>query len=53
MGFDWENILGASGDDLNDAYDRAVSAAMYSDDPGDDPLPFPIGEEHDCTDGLR
>ncbi|MEV7618460.1 hypothetical protein [Streptomyces sp. NPDC089799] len=53
MGIDWENILGASGNGLDDAYDSAVSAVIYSDDPGDDRRPFPIGEELDCTDGLR
>ncbi|MEV6972631.1 hypothetical protein [Kitasatospora sp. NPDC093806] len=53
MGIDWENILDASGNGLDDAYDGAVSAVMYSDDPMEDRRPFPIGEEHDDTDGLR
>ncbi|MGW2303849.1 hypothetical protein [Streptomyces sp. NPDC001809] len=53
MGTDWENILGASGSGLDDAYDSAVSAVIYSDDPGEDRRPLPVGEEHDDTDGLR
>ncbi|MFI8324202.1 hypothetical protein [Streptomyces sp. NPDC085529] len=53
MGIDWENILGASGDGLADAYDSAVSAAVYSDDPVEDHWPLPVGEEYDNTDGLR
>ncbi|MFG2837883.1 hypothetical protein ACGFYE_23090 [Streptomyces zaomyceticus] len=53
MGIDWENILDASGNGLDDAYGSAVSAAMYSDDPGDERRPLPIGEEYDDTDGLR
>ncbi|MGW4051121.1 hypothetical protein ACWENA_09850 [Streptomyces sp. NPDC004779] len=53
MGFDWENILGASGNGLDDAYDSAVSAVMYGDDPGYDLQPLPAGEELDDTDGLR
>ncbi|MEV6246779.1 hypothetical protein AB0M38_11325 [Streptomyces sp. NPDC051742] len=52
MGIDWENILGASGNGLDDAYDSAVSAVIYSDDSVED-RPLPIGEEHDDTDGLR
>ena len=27
MGFDWEEILDADGDELNDAYDTAVADA--------------------------
>ncbi|MFF0277143.1 hypothetical protein [Streptomyces sp. NPDC004330] len=53
MGIDWENILDASGNGLDDAYDNAVSAVMYSDDPGYDLQPLPVGEELDDTDGLR
>ncbi|MFC4508485.1 MULTISPECIES: hypothetical protein [Streptomyces] len=53
MGIDWENMLGTSGNGLNGAYDSAVSAAVYSEDPGDDRRPLPVGEEHDDTDGLR
>ncbi|MCJ0875207.1 hypothetical protein [Streptomyces sp. AP-93] len=53
MATDWESILGASGIGLNDAYDSAVSAVIYSEDPGDDRRPFPVGEEHDDSDGLR
>ncbi|GAA3394921.1 hypothetical protein [Streptomyces roseoviridis] len=53
MGFDWENILDASGNGLDDAYDRAVSAAVFNDDPVEDHRPLPIGEEYDNTDGLR
>ncbi|MFF8769405.1 hypothetical protein [Kitasatospora sp. NPDC015120] len=54
MGIDWENILGASGDGLDDAYNRAVSAAIQSDEPvEEDHWPLPVGEEHDDTDGLH
>jgi hypothetical protein len=53
MGIDWENMLDASGDDLNDAYDSAVCAAIYSEDPGGNLQPLPVGEEHDGVDGLR
>ncbi|MFD0351022.1 hypothetical protein ACFQ0M_43285 [Kitasatospora aburaviensis] len=53
MGIDWENILDASGNGLDDAYDSAVSAVIYSDDPVEDRRPLPVGEEHDDTDGLR
>ncbi|MGW3322295.1 hypothetical protein [Streptomyces virginiae] len=53
MGIDWENMLGASGDGLDDAYDSAVSAVIYSDDPVEDRRPLPVGEEYDDTDGLR
>ncbi|WP_329142692.1 hypothetical protein OIU91_03815 [Streptomyces sp. NBC_01456] len=43
MGTDWESILGASGADLADAYDRVASEAVYDDGGlgGDEPaLPF-------------
>ncbi|MGW3197230.1 hypothetical protein ACWDBD_22090 [Streptomyces sp. NPDC001118] len=43
MGTDWESILGASGADLADAYDRVASEAVYDDGDlgGDEPaLPF-------------
>ncbi|MFJ6484192.1 MULTISPECIES: hypothetical protein [unclassified Streptomyces] len=53
MGIDWENILGASGNGLDEAYDSAVSSVVYSEDPGDDDRTLPIGEEFDDTDGLR
>lgn len=53
MGIDWENVLGTSGNGLNDAYDSAVSAVIYNESPGDDRRPLPVGEEHDDTDGLR
>ncbi|WP_412075397.1 hypothetical protein ACLF6K_05615 [Streptomyces xanthophaeus] len=53
MGFDWENMLGTSGTGLGDAYDSAVSAVIYSEDPGVDRRPLPVGEEHDDSDGLR
>ncbi|MER5776458.1 hypothetical protein ABT144_19590 [Streptomyces sp. NPDC002039] len=53
MGFDWENILGTSGNGLDDAYDSAVSAVIYGEDQGDDRRPLPVGEEYDDTDGLR
>ncbi|MFD7668112.1 hypothetical protein [Streptomyces sp. NPDC059788] len=52
MGTDWENILGSSGNGLNDAYDNAVSAVIYSEDSGDDRRSLSVGEEHDDTDGL-
>ncbi|MER6520114.1 hypothetical protein ABT246_25070 [Streptomyces sp. NPDC001553] len=53
MGIDWENMLGTSGDGLNDAYDSAVSAVIYGEDSGDSRRPLPVGEEYDDTDGLR
>lgn len=42
MGTDWESILGVSGADLADAYDRVASKAVYDEsDLGDEPaLPF-------------
>ncbi|WP_405824662.1 hypothetical protein OG705_30320 [Streptomyces sp. NBC_00838] len=52
MGIDWENILGTSGNGLNGAYDSAVSAVIYGEDPGDDSPSLPVGEEHNDTDGL-
>ncbi|MBL1115319.1 hypothetical protein JK364_23395 [Streptomyces sp. 110] len=51
MGIDWENMLGTSGNGLNDAYDSAVSAVIYSEDPGDGHRPLPVDEAHDDTDG--
>ena len=47
MGFDWEEILDANGDELPSAYDETASDALYQDhpraapggvpaDPGDD-----------------
>ncbi|MFK0179710.1 hypothetical protein ACIQVR_27490 [Streptomyces xanthochromogenes] len=53
MGFDWENMLGTSGNGLSDTYDSAVSAVIYSEDPEVDRRPLPVGEEHDNSDGLR
>jgi hypothetical protein len=54
MGFDWESILGTSGTGLDDAYDAAVSAVMYPDRSETEVLrSFPIGEDHDETDGLN
>ncbi|MDX3022913.1 hypothetical protein [Streptomyces acidiscabies] len=53
MGIDWENMLGTSGNGLNDAYDSAVSVVIYSEDPGRDRRPLLVGEERDDTDGLR
>ncbi|MFB7501512.1 hypothetical protein ACFC09_43810 [Streptomyces sp. NPDC056161] len=53
MGIDWENMLGTSGNGLNGAYDSTVSEVIYSEGPWDDRRPFPVGEEHDDTDGLR
>ncbi|MFE0136710.1 hypothetical protein ACFWY6_34875 [Streptomyces sp. NPDC059037] len=52
MGFDWENMLGTSGNGLSVAYDGTVSAVIYSEDPGGDRRPLPVGEEHDDSDGL-
>ncbi|MER6503329.1 hypothetical protein ABT218_29245 [Streptomyces sp. NPDC001455] len=45
MGYDWENILGASGAGLEKAYDAAVSAVIYDQDPGDDETALPFNEE--------
>ncbi|WP_174250377.1 MULTISPECIES: hypothetical protein [Streptomyces] len=53
MGFDWENILGTSGNGLDEAYDRAVSSVVYGETSEDDHPPLPVGEEFDNTDGLR
>lgn len=53
MGIDWENMLGTSGSGLNGAYDSAVSAVIYSEDPGDDRRTLSVGEEHDDADGPR
>ncbi|MEU9029006.1 hypothetical protein AB0D46_16080 [Streptomyces sp. NPDC048383] len=53
MGIDWENILGTSGNGLNEAYDTAVSAVIYGEPPEDDHQPLLVGEETDDTDGLR
>lgn len=54
MGIDWEGILGTSGAGLGDAYDAAVSTVMYPDQPEAEVVrSFPVGEEHDETDGLH
>ncbi|SFW88335.1 hypothetical protein [Amycolatopsis australiensis] len=54
MGFDWESIVGASGAGLDDAYDAAVSAVMYPDEPAAEVRrSFPAGEAHDETDSLN
>ncbi|MFD8636817.1 hypothetical protein [Streptomyces sp. NPDC059533] len=57
MGIDWENILDASGNGLDEAYDRAVSSVVYGETEteslGGAHRPLPIGEEIDDTDGLR
>ncbi|MFE7117085.1 hypothetical protein ACFU99_16900 [Streptomyces sp. NPDC057654] len=46
MGADWENILGASGADLADAYDRVVSETVYgNEDLGDDKPALPFDED--------
>ncbi|MEV7953033.1 hypothetical protein [Streptomyces sp. NPDC088141] len=45
MGYDWENILGASGAGIEEAYNAAVSTVIYDQDPGDDELALPFGEE--------
>ncbi|MBE8515994.1 hypothetical protein ILP97_00365 [Amycolatopsis sp. H6(2020)] len=48
MGFDWESILGTSGTGLDDAYDAAVSAVMYPDEPTVEVRrSFPVEEAHD------
>jgi hypothetical protein len=53
MGFDWESILGTSGTGLDDAYDAAVSAVMYPDEPTVEVRrSCPVGEAHGGTDGL-
>jgi hypothetical protein len=52
VGFDWESILGTSGSGLDDAYDAAVSAVMYPDEPTVEVCrSFPVGEAHDETGG--
>ncbi|MFD3699697.1 hypothetical protein ACFWUZ_26835 [Streptomyces sp. NPDC058646] len=53
MGIDWENILGTSGNGLDEAYDRAVSSVVYGETLEGDHQPLPVGEESDDTDGLR
>ncbi|MEV0412436.1 hypothetical protein AB0I68_16930 [Streptomyces sp. NPDC050448] len=53
MGIDWENILDTSGNGLDEAYDKAVSSAIYSETLEGDHRPLPVGEEYDDTDGLR
>lgn len=53
MGIDWENMLGTSGNGLDEAYDRAVSSVVYGEISEDDHRPLPVGEESDDTDGLR
>ncbi len=46
MGTDWESILGASGADLTDAYDRVASEAVYDDgDLGVDHLALPFDQD--------
>ncbi|MFF8914172.1 hypothetical protein ACF08M_12810 [Streptomyces sp. NPDC015032] len=46
MGTDWERILGASGADLADAYDRVATEAVYDNgDPGDDAPTLPFDED--------
>lgn len=57
MECDWEEILDADGDELDDAYDHAASDALYQDhpraappspdrsaDPGDDEIDLPFDE---------
>lgn len=55
MGIDWEQVLGASGVGLADAYDEQASDALYQDhptaapprapvDPGDDAVDLPFEE---------
>lgn len=34
MGFNWEEILDAEGNEIADAYDDSASDALYQDDPG-------------------
>ncbi|MFI9629335.1 hypothetical protein [Streptomyces sp. NPDC052042] len=47
MGYDWETILGTSGAGIEGAYDAAVSAVIYNQDPGDEELNLPFDEEDD------
>lgn len=42
-----------SGEQLRITFEEASSAVTYSEDPGDDRQPLPVGEECDDTDGLR
>ncbi|MGN5381096.1 hypothetical protein ACQ4WX_39945 [Streptomyces lasalocidi] len=49
----WNQLPHMSSPGLNDAYDGAVSAVIYSEGPWDDRRPLSVGEEHDDTDGLR
>lgn len=55
MGFDWEQVLGAEGAGLSDAYDQSASDALYQDhpsaappagpgNPGDDVVRLPFDE---------
>lgn len=55
MGNDWEETLGAEGEELSEAYDQAASDALYQDhprptppngpiDPGDDEADLPLDE---------
>jgi hypothetical protein len=42
MGFNWEQVLGATGTDLCDAYDEQASDALYQDHPRSAPSGSPI-----------
>ncbi|MFK0244613.1 hypothetical protein ACIQUM_07935 [Amycolatopsis azurea] len=54
MGFDWESVLGTSGAGLDQAYDAAVSAVIYANQPEVLPgSPLPVGHEHDEASGLN
>ena len=55
MGFNWEQVLGATGADLPDAYDELASDTLYQDHPrsappasfidlGDEKLSLPFEE---------
>lgn len=55
MGFDWEQVLGAKGGSLSNAYDESASDALYQDrpsaalpagpvDPGDEAVRLPFDE---------
>lgn len=46
MGFDWEEVLDAEGDEIADAYDDSASDALYQDHPGAAPgTPVGPGDE--------
>lgn len=44
MGFDWEQVLGATGVRLADVYDEQTSDALYQDHPTAAPPGTPVDE---------